>query len=186
MNTTIKFLSILLTLGIIAGCQQTSVHQHSDNHSHDGQHEHIAHHSESVNGTQAGKYQKPGAPIQMSHTYDGSIEIDQAETFELAFVSSISGELKVSVSSSEGIIVGGSQRISNQVSANEVVRVPITFQVLSDGQYNLNIQTSIGSEGRAFAIAIRTNGDKVSQALQKNTDGEPRVIIMEAVETIEY
>lgn len=146
----------------------------------------------------AGGYLKPGAAVRFSSSYDGTTEVGEEELFEIQVVAQSDGELSVSISSSESILIDGSEvEVVQSVVAGQTITIPVAVQVFNAGKYYLNLHTSLVSGGqerdRAFALAIYAGSSqqiKNSKSVSNNksgivnTRGGDSVVVLPAVETV--
>ncbi|PCI41931.1 MAG: hypothetical protein COB51_13560 [Moraxellaceae bacterium] len=146
----------------------------------------------------AGGYQKPGAAVGFSSNYDGTTELGEEEPFEIQLVAQSAGELSVTISAPESILLGDSDiEVVQSVTAGQTVTIPVAVQAFSAGKYYLNIHTRLVSGGqardRAFAMAIYAGSSqqiKNSRSVSSNKSGivsisgGESVILLPAIETV--
>jgi hypothetical protein len=148
-----------------------------------------------VKGTTIGHYQKPGAPIDMTHETQ-RVAVDEVADVHISFSTSLqSGEMEISIDLDENL--------KREGEAYDSIRLPISpsqkeytldLKVSSskDGLYYVRllskVETPSGTRMRAFAVPVYVGSGelnrKTNQVIMKAMSGE-NLSISKAEESIE-
>lgn len=130
---------------------------------------------------------KLGAAMAFNHSYDGSSNISQVESFELTFQPTQAiDSLSIDIRSPDNILMGGNRSLKPAVSGTSAIVVPVTIQANTEGKFYLNILVQTEQNGarlgRAFAVAIKVG--ETTTAQKADYEGDDNVHIMPAQEDI--
>ena len=136
-----------------------------------------------------GSYQKPGAPVQLEHNYDGKTELAEVEAIDLYITPNFTLQnMEVKVSSTSNIL-GGQEFIFSDVAPGSVpVHIPVSVSATEVGRYYINVFVTSNARGavsaRSFALPVMV-GDVPKKQSKASVIGGERVIMMPAEETVE-
>jgi len=144
-----------------------------------------------IEGTSVGKYQKPGAPVNIRYTSEQVGTGVESDVHIALSSSQHSGTMKIKlkVDKQLEIVKNESKNLSFHLASGQK-EYPIDLTVISaeDGLYYVKVLVSIKGKGmRAFAVPVYIGEGKlkaVKKTIEKTKKGE-NITVSPAVETIQ-
>jgi len=144
-----------------------------------------------VEGTSIGKYQKPGAPVNIRYTSQ-HVEVGESSEVKIVFIPSThTGTMNVKVKVDKNLNLQSTLAAKTSFTLKETQKeYPIDLTVMGeeDGLYYVRVLVTIKGKGmRAFAVPVYIGEGKlkaVKKTIEKTKKGE-NITVSPAVETIQ-
>ncbi|WP_317929128.1 hypothetical protein [Halioxenophilus sp. WMMB6] len=104
-------------------------------------------------------YQKPGAPVEFQHSYDGKTKISEPEIIDLMIIPSFDLEqVTVTATATDGLTLTGFEAYTGEGTEGEPILLTGTVASNQAGRYHLNLfvtsENGNESASRSFTLTV--------------------------------